>query len=138
MVKALRASSKRLMICPVKVAEIMRSSSQGMRDLKVSRVLVLRYGLSEGSMAAIFSMSSVVSSCRTSMASSMVTMPTSRPSVSTTGRARKSYLLRAWAVSSWSSRVWTQMKFRSMMSPMMSSSSARRMVRMESTPMRWR
>ena len=42
MVKALRASSKRLMICPVKVAEIMRSSSQGMRDLKVSRVLVLR------------------------------------------------------------------------------------------------
>ena len=89
-------------------------------------------------MAAIFSMSSVVSSCRTSMASSTVTMPTRRPSVSTTGRARKSYLLRAWAVSSWSSRVWTQMKFRSMMSPMMSSSSARRMVRMESTPMRWR
>ena len=84
------------------------------------------------------SQSSVTSSCRTSIASSTVTMPTRRFSVSTTGRARKSYLLKARAVDSWSSRVWTEMKLRSMMSPMMSSSSASSSVRMDSRPMRWR
>ena len=49
-------------------------------------------GLSEGVIAAIFSISSVTSSCITSIASSTVTMPTSRPSPSTTGIAVKSYL----------------------------------------------
>ena len=49
------------------------------------------YGCSDGSIAAIFSISSVASSSMTSHASSNVTMPTSRFSVSTTGSARKSY-----------------------------------------------
>ena len=89
-------------------------------------------------MAAIFSMSSVTSSCKTSMASSTVTMPTSRSSLSTTGRARKSYFPRARATASWSSRVWTAMRFRSMMSPMTSSSSAKSRVRMVRRPIRCR
>ena len=42
MVKALRASSKLEMICPVKVAETINSSSHGIRDLKVSKALVRR------------------------------------------------------------------------------------------------
>ena len=41
-VKALRASSKLEMICPVKVAETISSSSHGIRDLKVSKALVRR------------------------------------------------------------------------------------------------
>ena len=42
MVKALRASSKLEMIWPVNVAEIIKSRSHGMRDLKVSKALVRR------------------------------------------------------------------------------------------------
>ena len=52
------------------MAEIIRRSSQGMRLLQCWNTLVFRYGLSVGVMAAIFSMSSVVSSRSTSMASS--------------------------------------------------------------------
>ena len=69
-------------------------------------------------MAAIFSMSSVVSSSMTSMASSKVTMPTSRSSPSTTGTAGRSYLENTWATSSLSSWVWTETTLVSMMSSM--------------------
>ena len=66
------------MISPVNVADTISSSSQGIRARNVSNTEVLRYGLSVGVIAAIFSISSVASSSITSMASSTVTMPTSR------------------------------------------------------------
>ena len=68
----------------------------------------------------------------------MVTMPTSRLSLSTTGMARKSYRLRSWATSSLSSRVETAMMLVSIMSSIRSSSSASTRVRMETSPSRWR
>ena len=64
-----------------------------MRFFQISTGVERMYGCSDGSIAAIFSISSVASSSMTSMASSKVTMPTRRFSVSTTGRARKLYLL---------------------------------------------
>ena len=131
---ALSASSKRAMIWPVNVAETIRSSSQGIRDLYVSQTLVLRYGLSVGSIAAIFSISSVVSSSMTSMASSTVMMPTRRSSLSTTGRAMKLYFEKVCATSSLSSSVETEMTCVSMISSMVSSSSERRIVRSETMP----
>ena len=94
--------------------------------------------MSEGAIPAIFSKSSVVSSCKTSMASSTVTIPTSRFSWSTTGRALKSYLVNIWATLSWSSKVLAEMTLDSMMSSMTSSSSARIRVRMEIIPMSFR
>ena len=85
------ASSKLVMTRPVSVAEIISSISQGIRFFQISNGDERRYGCSDGSIAAIFSISSVASSCMTSMASSKVTIPTRRFSVSTTGNARKSY-----------------------------------------------
>ena len=61
-------------------------------------------------------MSSVVSSTRTSIASSKVTIPTMRASVSTTGSARKLYFESICATSSWSVRVLTEITFSSMIS----------------------
>ena len=72
----------------------------------------------------MISMSSVASSCMTSMASSKVTMPTMRFSLSTTGRARKLYLENIRATSSWSSWVVTEMRLVSMMSLIFVSSSS--------------
>ena len=113
---AARASSKKPRMVPVKVAEIISSSSQGMRCFQVSTTPVWKYGLSVGRMAAIFSMSSVASSSITSMASSTVMMPTSRSSPSTTGRAVRSYLEKSWATSSLSSWVGTDTTLVSMIS----------------------
>lgn len=113
---AAKAVSKWVMMLPVKVAEIIRNSSQGARFFQFSKMDTFMYGLSEGAMAAMRSMSSVASSCMTSMASSTVTMPTRRSSASTTGRARKSYLLRRRAASSWSVWVLTNFTLVSMMS----------------------
>ena len=64
----------------------------------------------------MISMSSVASSSITSMASSKVTIPTIRFSVSTTGRARKLYLENILATSSWSSWVVTEMMLEVMIS----------------------
>ena len=86
-------------------------------------------------MAAIFSMSSVTSSCMTSMASSTVTMPTRRFSVSTTGMALKLYLENIWATVSWSSVVDTEITWGSMMSSTTSSGSERISVRSDRAPM---
>ena len=92
--------------------------------------------MSVGSIAAIFSISSVVSSCKTSMASSTVTMPTRRFSVSTTGRARKSYLENICATCSWSSNVFTVMTWSVMMDSIVAlSSSHRRRSLTETRPM---
>ena len=60
----------------------------------------------------------------TSMASSKVTMPTMRFSLSTTGRARKLYLENIRATSSWSSWVVTEIRLVSMMSLIWVSSSS--------------
>ena len=89
-------------------------------------------------MAAIFSKSSVVSSCKTSMASSTVMIPTRRFSWSTTGRALKSYLVNICATLSWSSRVLAEITLVSMMSWTTSSSSASIRVRREIIPMSFR
>ena len=89
-------------------------------------------------MAAIFSKSSVVSSSMTSMASSTVTIPTRRFSMSTMGSARKLYLFRACATSSLSSMVRAHTTSGSMMSSMISSSLASSRSRTESTPRRRR
>ena len=94
--------------------------------------------MSVGVMAAISSKSSVASSSMTSMASSMVTMPTRRCSLSTTGIAKKSYLLRSWATSSRSSIVEADTTFVSMMSSITSSWSASSRVRMDTSPSRRR
>ena len=61
-----------------------------------------------------------------SIASSKVTMPTMRPSVSTTGRARKLYFDSILATSSWSVSVLTEITFSSMISLTGVSSSAAR------------
>lgn len=84
------ASSKPVIIMLVNVADSIRNISQGMRRFHISRTPVREYGLSEGAIPAMRSKSSVASSCRTSMTSSTVTMPTSRPSLSTTGMASRS------------------------------------------------
>ena len=97
---AASALSKCVMIRPVNVAETISSMSQGMRCLKRSNVDERRYVLSDGVMPPMISMSSVASSSMTSMASSKVTMPTMRFSVSTTGRARKLYFENMRATSS--------------------------------------
>ena len=113
------------MIAPVKVAEIMRRSSQGILFLYVSKMPTRKYGLSVGMIAAIFSISSVASSSRISTTSSMVMIPTRRFSLSTTGMAVKSYFLNIFAASSWSVRVLMLMTLSFMISPMMSVSCLR-------------
>ena len=82
--------------------------------------------VTEGRIAAIFSISSVTSSSITSMASSKVMIPTIRPSVSTTGSARKLYFDSICATSSWSVSVLTEITFSSMISLTGVSSSAAR------------
>ena len=72
------------------------------------------------------------------MASSTVTMPTSRFSWSTTGMAAQLYLANIWATVSWSTRVFTEMMFSSMISLTTASSSARRRVRRVIMPMSFR
>ncbi len=74
----------------VNVAESIRNISHGTRRFHISQVLVREYGLSEGVIAAMISKSSVASASMTSITSSTVTMPTRRPSLSTTGRAMRS------------------------------------------------
>ena len=105
-----RASSKAVIISPVKVADTIISISQGIRFLNRSTGELLRYGFSEGVIPLISSISSVASSSMTSMASSKVTMPTIRFSPSTTGRARKLYLLNIRATCSWSVWVVTEIR----------------------------
>ena len=61
-------------------------------------------------MAAITTMSSVASACKTSIASSAVTTPIRRLSPSTTGSSSRSYSCISWAASSWSSWGWTVAK----------------------------
>ena len=55
-------------------------------------MLISMYGSSSASMPPNFWTSSVVSATSASITSSTVTMPSTRPSVSTTGTARRSYL----------------------------------------------
>ena len=74
----------------VKVAESMRNMSHGTRLFHISAAPVREYGLSEGVIAAMSSKSSVASASMTSMTSSTVTIPTSLPSLSTTGSAIRS------------------------------------------------
>ena len=74
----------------VKVAESIRNISHGMRFFHISKIPVREYGLSDGVIPAMISKSSVVSCSITSIISSTVTMPTRRPSLSTTGRAIRS------------------------------------------------
>ena len=69
--------------------------------------------------------SSSLSLSRTSIASSTVTIPTMRISLSTTGIAIKPYLLIMLAASSWSSRVCAMTMFSSIISEMRVSPSAR-------------
>ena len=120
------ASSKLVMTSPVSVAEIISSISQGIRFFQISNGEERRYGCSDGSIAAIFSISSVASSCMTSMASSKVTIPTRRLSVSTTGSARKSYFENICATCSWSSNVFTVMTWSVMMDSIVALSSSHR------------
>ena len=84
------APSKELIMPPVKVADIISTNSHGILFANMTGAGVLRYGRSDGVIAAIFSMSSVVSCVNTSIASSTVTIPTRRFSLSTTGRASRS------------------------------------------------
>ena len=96
----LNAFSNDVMMLPVKVAEIINSKSHGILFLYASKTVVFKYGLSDGITAAIFSISSVVSSSRMSTTSSTVMMPTSLSSLSTTGMAVNSYFLNIRATSS--------------------------------------
>ena len=89
-------------------------------------------------MAAIFSKSSVASSSSTSMLSSTVTMPTSRPSLSTTGRERKSYFISRATASSRSSPVPAVITSRSIRSATRAWSPASSSSRMVTTPSRRR
>ena len=106
---AAMAASYRPRIPPVIMPEIISTSSHTMRCLARENTPVFRYGLSDGAMAAIFSKSSVASCSITSTASSTVTMPTKRPSASTTGNDRKPYRCSSRTASSWSVPVATEM-----------------------------
>ena len=89
-------------------------------------------------MAAIFSKSSVASSSSTSMLSSTVTMPTRRPSLSTTGNERKSYFISRATASSRSSPVSAVMRSVSIRSETLSESLASSSSRMVMTPSSFR
>ena len=84
---AAKASSYLEIIAPVMPAETISTSSHTMRCFACFHTGVFRYGSVFASIAAIFCMSSVVSSVSTPIASSKVTMPTMQLSVSTTGIA---------------------------------------------------
>ena len=122
------------MIIPVKVADIMSNSSQGIRFFHVSNTPVLIYGASVGLIAAIFSISSVASCCMMSTTSSTVMMPTSLSSLSTTGMTEKSYFWKSRATSSWSVRVVMEMTFSVMISPTSVSGSAKSKLRRVTVP----
>ena len=83
---AANASSKCVIIAPVKVADIISNNSHGILFFHVSNTPVLMYVLSLGVIAAIFSISSVVSSSIMSKISSIVIIPTNLFSESTTGK----------------------------------------------------
>jgi hypothetical protein len=72
------------------------------------------YGSSSAAMPPNFCTSSVVSATRASITSSTVTMPSTRPSVSTTGTASRSYLEMSRATSSRSVRGETVRTFRAL------------------------
>ena len=101
--KAVSADSNELIMLPVKVADTISKSSHGILFSHMLKTPVFKYGLSFGVIAAIFSISSVASSSMTSIASSTVTIPTSLPSLSTTGSASTSYFENVCATISLSS-----------------------------------
>ena len=95
---------------------------------------VFRYSSSLGAIPAIFSKSSVFSSCKTSTASSTVIMPTSLSSLSTTGSDIMSYLENSFATSSLSSSVCAWITFVFIMSPTLAFGSASSSSLMVTTP----
>ena len=105
-------------IPPVTILLNIRIISHGIRFLASWNTPVFRYGFSLGSIAAIFSKSSVASCSMTSMTSSTVMMPTRRSSPSTTGKLRRLYSLNVSTTFSWSSVVYALITCGSMISPM--------------------
>ncbi len=95
----------------VKVALIIKISNHGILCTYILKTLVSKYGLSDGVTELIKEISSVASSVNTFKASSIVTMPTSLFSLSTTGTASKPYFESIFAVSSLSVCVLTYIKF---------------------------
>ena len=86
-------------------------------------------------MAFILAMSSLTSSCKMVSASSTVTMPTRRFSLSTTGMAKKPYFSNSWLVSSRSVAVVTLTTLVSIRSAMgRDGSFSKTSVRSETTP----
>ncbi len=100
-----KAASYRAKIPPVIMLLTISTSSHKILFFASSKTPVFKYGFSLGCMAAIFWKSSVASSSSTSTISSMVTIPTSRFSLSTTGRERRSYFKNRSATASRSSVV---------------------------------
>ena len=91
--------------------ESIRKNSHGRRLFTCCMTDVSRYSVVVSSTTpAILSISSVVSSSMTSKMSSIVTIPTSLSSLSTTGMARKPYLWNISDTSSWSSYTLTLTK----------------------------
>ena len=134
MMFAASAASNFPIISCVKTAESIKSSSHGMRLLYRSVTLSRGYGLSDGVIAAIFSMSSVASSRITSIASSTVTIPTSLFSPSTTGMTVKSYFANISATTAISSSVPTEITFSSIRSETTALALASTSVRKETRP----
>ena len=104
---AAKAVSYFTRIAPVMVLDSIRIRSHGILFFASWNTLVFKYGFSLGSMAAIFSKSSVASSSMTSITSSTVMIPTRRSSLSTTGIHKRPYLFIISATASWSSVVVT-------------------------------
>ena len=114
---AAKAFSYFTRIPPVIVLESIKIRSHGILFFANVKTPVFRYGFSLGSIAAIFSKSSVASSSMTSMTSSTVMIPTRRSSLSTTGMESRPYLFIVSATCSWSSVVWALMTWVSIISP---------------------
>ena len=87
-VTAASASSYPRMTMLEKVALIIRNSSHGARLLYRSHSTLLEVGLVGGADGVHLAISSLASSCMIEIASSIVTIPTRRFSLSTTGMAR--------------------------------------------------
>ena len=121
---AAHASSYFVKIVPVIAADNISINSQKILFLACLKSDVLKYDSSVGLIAAILSISSVASSCITSIASSNVTIPTSLPSSSTTGIVTKSYLFISFATSSLSLKVCTHIMVLSIISHTFSFGSA--------------
>ena len=105
---AANAASYLEIIAPVMPADTISTSSHTILCFACFHTGVFRYGSVFASIAAIFCMSSVVSSVSTPIASSKVTMPTMQPSVSTTGMAISPYRRKRFAANSLSSVVLTE------------------------------